>query len=72
MEAGRAVGGCCDVMDENNCGPRMAQLRLGSRKGKVGGPSCDPWGNGGWPWWQRLVWQQPGCRCPGQVQTCTA
>lgn len=41
MKAGRAVGGCCDVVSENGYGPRMAHSRLGSRKGKVGGPSCD-------------------------------
>lgn len=42
MEARGAVGGCCDVIDVDNCGPSMAQMRLGSRKGKLGGPSCDP------------------------------
>lgn len=31
-------------MYENRCGPKVAHLRLSSRKGKVGGLSCDPGG----------------------------
>lgn len=33
-----------------------------------GKPWCDPEGGPG----DSLVWQPSGCRCPGQVQTCTA
>lgn len=50
MKAERAFGGCCDVVYDKRSGPRMAHLRLGSRTGRVGGPSYDPGG-----WWLALV-----------------
>lgn len=60
-------------MCENRGGPRVAHLRLSSRKGKVGVLSCDPRGGPGdrvWCGSQLAVGAQGRCRLaqPGSAQ----